>query len=748
MRATSFLFAFTAGVGAFLLFVIQPMVGKAVLPAFGGAPAVWAVCLAFFQTALLAGYAYAHLCLTGAGPEKQAPVHLLLLLGVMPMLPLEILRDQGASAEWAAGSWSRPEIVLLLRLLRTIGLPYIILASTAPLLQRWFLAAQGDEAIDPYPLYSASNIGSLAALFAYPFLVERFMPLDAQARWWSIGFIIFSLLLFACMLSMAVVSKGNLREKPAPCTNTGDQAESSVVHPSSQWMWLLWSAVPASLLAGVTTHITTDVAPLPLFWILPLATYLLSFVLVFARTSSAVSGLSLLAMPVSFALLLPVFLLKSACPIPVQLCIHLAAFFTVCLVFHGMLVATRPPAGQLTSFYLTMAAGGAAGGLFNGIAAPHLFSEIIEYPLVLVLASVLYPASRFHAADRKISRGIASCAGLAVIGTLMLKFGAFGTGAAAGRLFMPFLSSLVIVVVAFWQPLLWGLIFTVSLLGGMDPSASDQTVLLRERSFYGAFRVVATGVGRYHLLEHGNIHHGGQLREPGKRKIPLFYYSRESPVGSVFREMAIGRRSRRVAIVGLGTGGIAAYGRPWQSFTFYEIDPMIVRIAKNPDLFSFLRDSAAKTRIVTGDARLNLMKVSDRAYDLIILDAYSSDAIPMHLLTQEAIGLYMRKLSPDGMLLFHISNRYLDLEPVLGAVAASHRLVSLTAYYEPGDDETLHYEKDSRYVFGSKWLLIASNPKFFGQLARDSGWKKTRIGPPALVWTDTYSSVWLAYGKI
>ncbi|HOT26823.1 MAG TPA: fused MFS/spermidine synthase [Candidatus Ozemobacteraceae bacterium] len=739
MRPVGLLFAVASGLGAFLTFLIQPMAGKALLPAFGGAPAVWAVCLAFFQTALLAGYGYAHLGVVGVGPQKVAPVHLLLLLGVMPLLPLDISRLQAAVDP--GGFPGRPEWALLFRLLGTLGLPCVLLAATAPLLQNWFLVARGDSRADPYQLYSASNIGSFAALLAYPFVVEPSSPLALQARWWSVGFAAFILSVFACMLVMAAVPP----DFRAKCVGVDESPGPEATDACPGWMWFVWSAIPASLLAGMTTHITTDVAPLPLFWVVPLAAYLLSFVIVFAPGVRPASWIVLTGMPVTFAVLLPVFLHGGATSIPVQLMVHLAAFFTTCLVFHGMLASTRPPPGRLTSFYLTLAAGGATGGLFNGIAAPCLFSDIIEYPAMLVAAALLFPASRLRSEERTFSRAVTVCVGLMIVYAILYKIGAFGAAPSAGRLFMPIASGFAMTAMALWQPSFWGAVFAVSLIGGAGPAFHDQTVVLRARSFYGAFQVVETGGGRYHLLQHGNIHHGGQRREAGRRNVPMFYYSRESPVGRVFREMSIGRRAKRVAVVGLGTGGIAAYGRPWQRFVFYEIDPLIIRIANDPELFSFLQDTAAKTRIVAGDARVNLEKAPDGAYDLIILDAYSSDAIPMHLLTREAIGLYMRKLSPSGLLLFHISNRYLDLEPVLGAIAASLRLVSMTALYDPGDNEALHYESDVRYVFGSKWMLIASQREHFGQLARDSAWRPTKAGPPGVAWSDAFSSIWQAY---
>ncbi|HNW34341.1 MAG TPA: fused MFS/spermidine synthase [Candidatus Ozemobacteraceae bacterium] len=762
---TRFLFALTTGVGAFLTFVVQPMAGKAVLPALGGAPAVWTVCLSFFQLALLAGYAYAHLGIGKAGLIRQAPVHLLLLLAATLMLPLDIGHVQSVMNSSGAGSvTAKPEWALLLWLVRTVGLPYALLASTAPLLQRWFLEVREDQAADPYPLYSTSNIGSMAGLLAYPFLIEPYLSLGEQTRLWSAGFICFTMLVFLCMIRLAA---GPGKRRTADGQNlvpdveiVSDDYHNRIINGTiyhapvsmsggeeqpSYGSWMFWSALPASLLAGVTAHVSTDVAPLPLLWVLPLSAYLLSFIIVFAKPAEALSWKPLAAMPLACAVLMPLLIWKASAPIWMQVGVHVTAFFSICLVFHGLIAHTRPSPEKLTGFYLAVATGGALGGAFNGFAAPRLFSSLVEYPLVLAIAAVFYPASSFQAGDRGRVGWIASVLFTAAVTGIMWNTGAFGSGASVEMLFMTVAATTLLTFLAWRQPRFWGMTFAILLAAGMNFAGSDKGILLKARSFYGVFQVVETGSGRYHLLEHGNIHHGGQLRVPGKQQIPLFYYARESPVGKVFREMAIGRRSRNVAIVGLGTGGLAAYGRPWQKFTFFEIDPLIAGIAKNPDLFSFLRDSKADTRIILGDARIMIRNAADGAFNLIILDAYSSDAIPVHLLTREAVELYRRKLAPGGMLLFHISNRYLDLEPILGAVASNLGLTALTARYDPGDDEELHYENDARYVFGSKWMLVAEKADIFGQIVRDPLWRTASSGSPEFIWTDGFSSIWQAY---
>ncbi|HOY67158.1 MAG TPA: fused MFS/spermidine synthase [Candidatus Ozemobacteraceae bacterium] len=717
---------------AFLAFLLQPMAGKALLPVLGGAASVWTLCLTFFQVTLLAGYAYTHYGIAIAGTVRQAPVHLLLLLAATLFLPVD-----PAPARYLADLSSPPEGRLLLGLVTGIGLPFLLLSSTTPLLQRWFVGMSGVRPEDAWVFYSYSNIGSLAALLSYPLLFEPLLPLESQVRAWSAGFLVFLGLVCLCMVALA------RRHQPeADVPHERDSAKGEVPR-LRLLLWLGGSAIPASLLSGVTAHLTVDVASVPLLWVVPLALYLLSFVIVFARPSGG-EGTGT-TMPAAYALLLAVVTLGPSGPIGLRILVHLGAFFVMCLALHGKVAATRPAPNQLTLFYLVISIGGALGGMFNSLAAPWLFTTHAEYPLVLALSAL------FAAFVGGGSRGPASwgrwagpvIAGVAIV--LMWLKGVLGVDPSGLTLLQALgVTGLLVWSARHFQPL-WGIAFAVWLGCILAPGGGEKEVLFRARSFYGTFRVVSADAGRYHLLEHGNIHHGGQLRDGKERYYPLFYYSRESPVGQVFRELRIGRRAKRVAVVGLGTGGLAAYGRPWQQFTFYEIDPLIVRIARDPALFTHLRDSPARCRVVTGDARLMLGMAADGAYDLLILDAYSSDAIPLHLITREAVSLYLRKLAPGGLLLFHVSNRYLDLEPVLGAISSTLGAQALAARYDPGDDEQLHYEKDARYVFSSKWVLLARHQTDFGGLARSRPWKRAVAGPPGAAWTDGWSSLLYAW---
>lgn len=718
---------------AFLAFLLQPMAGKALLPVLGGAASVWTLCLTFFQVTLLAGYAYTHYGIAIAGTVRQAPVHLLLLLAATLFLPVD-----PAPARYLADLSSPPEWRLLLGLGTGIGLPFLLLSSTTPLLQRWFVGMSGVRPEDTWIFYSYSNIGSLAALLSYPLLFEPLLPLESQVRAWSVGFLVFLGLVFLCMIALA---RRHHPEADAPHERGSEK--NPEVSRLRLLLWLGGSAIPASLLSGVTAHLTVDVAPVPLLWVVPLALYLLSFVIVFARQPGG-EGTGT-TMPAAYALLLVVLTLGPSSPIGLRILVHLGAFFVMCLTLHGRIAAARPAPNQLTLFYLVISIGGALGGMFNSLAAPGLFSTHAEYPLVLAL-SALFAA--FVAGGGRTSMSWDGWAGLVIAWSaivLMWLKGVLGVDPSGLTLLQALgLTGLLVWSGRQYSPL-WGIMFAVWLVCTLAPGDGEKNILFRARSFYGTFRVVSVDAGRYNLLEHGNIHHGGQLRGGNKRYYPLFYYSRESPVGQVFRELRIGRRAKRVAVVGLGTGGLAAYGRPWQQFTFYEIDPLIVRIARDPALFSYLRDSPARCRVIIGDARLMLGTAAEGAYDLIILDAYSSDAIPLHLITREAVSLYLRKLAPGGLLLFHVSNRYLDLEPVLGAISATLGVHALAARHDPGDDEQLHYEKDARYVFSSKWVLLARQCADFGGLIRSRPWRQAVAGPPGAAWTDGWSSLLYAW---
>lgn len=730
---THFLFALTAALAAFLAFLLQPMAGKALLPILGGASAVWTLCLTFFQVTLLAGYAYTHYGIGAAGTARQAPIHLLLLLASTLFLPLDLTPQK-----YLGNPAAPPEMRLLLALITGIGLPFLLLSSTAPLLQRWLVEIAGMRPGDVWKLYSASNIGSLAALLAYPLAVEPLLPLGSQIRAWSAGFLVFLGLVTLCMIQLA------RWHAPGAEGATGTTLpEAGEIPPGRILFWICGSALPASLLSGVTAHLTVDVAPVPLLWVVPLALYLLSFIIVFAREQRGDGAES--AMPAAYALLLVVLTMGNTCPIGFRILAHLAAFFVMCLALHGRVAASRPGPARLTLFYLVLSTGGALGGMFNSLVAPRLFSTLAEYPIALAL-SALFAASIDCGSPPPVSwrwwMGPVG-AGAGILG--MWLTGCLGVDPSGLTLIQALGVTAFLLWLARHQPVFWGIAFAVWTGCVLAPSAEGKDVLYRGRSFYGVFRVVASEEGRVHLLEHGNIHHGGQIRSSGKEYYPLFYYSRESPVGQVFRELRIGRRAKRVAVVGLGTGGLAAYGRPWQQFTFYEIDPLIIRIARDPALFTYLRDSPARCRIVAGDARLMLGAAADASYDLIVLDAYSSDAIPLHLLTREAITLYLRKLAPGGLLLFHVSNRYLDLEPVLGAISASLGLSVLAARYDPGDDEQLHYEQDARYVFSSKWVLLARSVPDFGGLARLRPWNHAVAGSAGAAWTDDWSSLLYAW---
>ncbi len=641
------------------MFLVEPMVAKMVLPRLGGSPAVWSTCLVFFQAVLLLGYAYAH----ALSRLSSRPVQILGHIGVLlPLATLALPLDLGAGAPLPGQS---PALWLLLRLALVAGPPVFAISATAPLLQRWFADLDHEAARDPYFLYAGSNAGSLLALVAYPLLVEPALPLAAQATLWSCGF-------GALALGIASCAAVSLRQG-----RHGFKSVSQTLVPPlgfrERLSWIALAFVPASLLLGVTTYITTDIAAAPLLWVVPLILYLLTFILVFARRPPLRHATMVRALRLLVILLVitaaPGWSL--AIPLPLMLALHLGCFFVIGMVCHGELARRRPPAIRLTEFYLFLSVGGVLGGAFNALLAPLIFPGPWEYPLALIAACLLKPATR-----RDSERGLTwdIVLPIALLGLVLLARRALSATVSDGSV----ATLAVLMVAAYLVPALalmnfsrrrWrfalgiaGLLFAPVVAAWGGTSASY-------RSFFGIYRVLLTDDGQARLLMHGTTLHGAESLLPGEEDLPLTYYSHDGPFGRFFAA-ADANSIRHVGVVGLGAGSLACYAQPGQDWTFFEIDPLVERIARDPRYFHFLADCGNRPRVVLGDARLTLAAVPDGTYDVLVLDAFSSDTIPMHLLTREALALYLRKLAPGGCLLFHISSRTLDLAPVLGTLAA------------------------------------------------------------------------------
>jgi hypothetical protein len=710
---------------AALLFVIEPMVARKILPWFGGSPAVWTVCMLFFQAALLAGYGYVHLATIQLGVRRQAAFHAVLLL--LPLWWLWTGLARGAAGESPPVALGRhPTAELLGLLLRSIGLPFFVVATTAPLLQRWFAALCHPVARDPYFLYGISNLGSLLGLLSYPLVIEPNLGLAGQETLWALGCIVLLILTLACAVAVGI-SGG------AAASAAGERPR-----PGIRMRWAALAFVPSSLLLGVTTALTTDLAPLPLLWVIPLALYLLSFVLAFARRPPVPHALWVRTLPLAVMGLVPV--LAAGLVQPFLIPLHLLTFFVAAMVCHGELAELRPRVHDLTAFYLAIAVGGVLGGVFNALVAPLFFDRLAEYPLGVFLACLCLPGVR---AGRGLDALIPLFIGV-LTAALVRDVGGLAESV-LGALAVTIASGLFILLAATARrrPLRFALGVGAVLLAGGLAEGVDGRVLYRERTFFGVLRVTEAGTGdeRLHRLFQGSTLHGQQFVAPGRRREPLTYYHRSGPVGQVFEVMHARRRRQgarlRVAVVGLGAGSLAAYALPGERWTFYEVDPAVVRIARDPTAFTFLRDSRADSIDVdVGDARLRLAVAAGQAADLIVLDAFSSDAIPTHLLTRQAVQLYRAKLAGGGLIAMHLSNRSIDLDPVVGQLARDAGLLARVRH-----DRTLSPQERRDGKSTSIWAVLAASESDLGTLGGDRRWQPPRLVPGDRLWTDDYSTI-------
>jgi hypothetical protein len=831
------LFTLTLFVSAFLLFLVQPMLARMVLPLLGGTPAVWNTCMVFFQALLLAGYAYAHAAPAWLGTRRQAVLHIGLLF--LPLLVLPIAVPPG----WTPPETGNPVPGLLALLLATIGLPFFVVSTSGPLLQRWFALTGHRRARDPYFLYAASNLGSMIALLGYPFLFEPQFGLARQSRLWTMGYGV--LVALTCVCAVMVL-------RAAPVEVPADEPAEAPLRLAwtRRLYWVLLAFVPSSLMLSVTTYLTTDIASIPLLWVLPLSLYLLTFIFVFGRRQLIPLSLALRFLPLVVLTIVFVQLSEATEPVALLIGVHLFGLFCVGMVCHGLLAADRPPVGHLTEFYLWLSVGGVLGGLFNALVAPLVFSSIAEYPLVLVLACLVRPAttgrpirlnraaevtspqsasplatnattnelevavqlpspvgvelqpvpamglvspvaaveteetrpaaeqqapvvevahipttannevpSRATETASPLTRGELWRRLLDVVLPLLLGGATAGVivvcqkaGVAPGpkSVALMFAAPMVVCYTFMDRSLRFALGVAAVLLASSLYQGVLGKVEYRTRSFFGVHRVTRDPTGSFHVLAHGNTIHGQQSivddpiwKEHGK---PLTYYYPTGPIGHLFGALDNDPRLRRVGIIGLGAGTMVAYARPGWHWTYFEIDPAVARIAQDPNLFSYYTKARARgvqLDVVFGDARLTLERTEEK-FGMIVLDAFSSDAIPVHLLTREALQVYLSRLEEGGFLLFNISNRYLDLEPVVAALAADAGLECLFEddRYSDGSDEKHGKTK-------SQWLVMARRIEDLPRVRGKNGiWAPPtpRTGLP--VWTDDYSNLFQVFRSL
>lgn len=723
------LYAVTTFLGAALTFLLQPLVAKQVLPLFGGAPSVWNTCVLFFQAGLLAGYGYAHAVASSTRLRSQILVHLCLMAAALAVLPI------GIAGEWAPGVGDTPVLRQLWLLLATAGLPFFVVAATTPMAQRWFSVTGHGGARDPYFLYAASNLGSLIALLAFPLVLEAAFDLSRLSRLWTLGYVALLVLIAGCA---AVARRSAPSQEPRP----GDE-RSEALPTRVRLRWIALAFVPSSLMLSVTSHLSQDIAAVPLLWVVPLALYLATYILAFSRRRLFSVARIERVLPL-VAILLAMSLLAEGLELPAwaSFPLHLGGFVWIALACHGQLADLRPHVSRLTEYYVWLAVGGLAGGIFNALVAPALFSGAAEYPTGLVMACLLRrpPAG----ADENEPLGARDLllkdvlpAGLLGLGAFALMRAAPALGLGGGRaavgltLGVPALAGYLLLA----RPVRFALALASLFVAGDLAAVSRSDVLFASRTYYGQHRVQREG--DFHQLYHGQTLHGIQSTRAGASREPLAYYHRTGPAGSLFGALeSRGRRPTRVGVVGLGVGSLAAYGRSGQRWTFYELDPTVVFLARESGTFTFWRDSRAELRAVIGDARVSLARETDARFDLLILDAFSSDAIPVHLLTREALELYRRRLAPGGTLAFHISNRFLDLETVLGSLAGAAGMQAVG-----WADLVLSSAQRDAGKLPSHWVVLSTAPGLMRLLSASGGWKPLAGGPDGPVWTDRFSNV-------
>jgi len=681
------LFLLTVFTSAFLLFQVQPLISKYILPWFGGSPAVWTTCMLFFQITLFGGYVYAHLLVARLSPKWQAITHVTLLAAALAFLPIS------PNEAWKPADAASPALRIMILLAATVGLPYFILSATGPLLQGWFLKAVPGQS--PYRLYALSNVGSLLALLTYPFVFEPGFTTQIQAQLWSGTFVVFAAICAACAVVMArrgseaalkVFSAENDSE-----TASGAAAETRRPSSTQLFLWFALAAVPSTLLLATTNQVCADIASVPFLWVLPLSLYLLSFILCFDSDrwyNRQIFGISLGLFAAGSCFLLWDAALNwhSIRWVAVQAAIFFGMLFCSCMVCHGELVRLKPDPKYLTVFYLSISAGGALGGLFVGMVAPVVFDTLIELHIGIVAGCLLLLAVIYRDESSPLYRGRTPAAwATMIIGVVVLGW---TLNAHANRITLDSISV--------------------------------------ARNFYGSLRV--EGFRESYVLKHGQIRHGHQFRDAEKRKLPTSYYGYESGCGLALKQH-LPDKPKRVGLIGLGAGTLAIYSRPGDYYRMYEINPTVVDMAR--EFFTYLTDAEGELETVIADGRIALEREEPQRFDVLVLDAFSGDAIPTHLLTKECGELYMKHLNADGILAIHITNRHVNLMPVCNGLANEFGLTAVSA---------ISMKNSDMGTSEAQWVLLSRSGESlkkidFGQTATSS------LGESSILWTDHFSNL-------
>jgi hypothetical protein len=736
--------AATIFVSAFLLFSVQPFFAKMVLPRLGGSPAVWSVAMVFFQSMLLAGYGYAHILTKRMTLKSAVIVHLTVLAAAAAALPIAI-----------PDSWSNPpedgQALWLIGLFSvSVGLPFFAVSANSSLLQGWFSRTGHAHARDPYFLYGASNTGSFASLILYIVVFEPLATLPQQNGLWTIGFM--ALIVLIALSGCLAMSLSSANGQAGPADGHGaPQSHAAPIEWKQRFSWISYAFVPSALLVAVTAHVQTDVAAAPFLWLVPLALFLLTFVIVFQKQPLIPHRIVEKVAPFLVIPLLYVTLNPVHSSLIAQISGHFLTFFAVALCAHGALAARRPDAAHLTEFYFCMSAGGVLGGVFSSLVALHLFTWIAEYPLLLILSLLTIPLFRGEGPLRRVIAAIAAAAAAAGILTLI------DTATSAHPL--SDYNNLQVLNGALGLSALYLLFRRATLVPALCLMMFANTYVfvsyfysaVETRSFFGVLRVADDAGAGVRKFQHGTTLHGAarlsDLAADVKRPVPLTYYSDDGGMSAAIRAVRqnLGGKIGRAGVIGVGAGSLACQFSADEKLDLFEIDPQVVRIAQDPSLFPFLSKCAPGAKMIIGDGRIKLEEISDRSYDVLVVDAFSSDSIPVHLLTLEAIDLYMRKLSQNGVLIFHISNKHLELKSVVGAIGRALGLSVRVAQFIPQNSaETLGMATPSDVA------VIARNDVVLGHVLDDKRWQ-IPVLQGVKAWTDGYSNLiaalWRRYSR-
>ncbi|KAF3983703.1 MAG: fused MFS/spermidine synthase [Methylococcales symbiont of Hymedesmia sp. n. MRB-2018] len=715
------------------MFVLQPMFGKTLLPFLGGAPAVWNTCMVVYQTLLFLGYLYAHYLSSRLNQQRQIQIHTVVIAISLIALPLALPEHIIPPTD------NDPTLWLMAMLLMTIGLPFFIVTTTSPLLQKWFAETGHHTSDDPYYLYAASNAGSMIALLSYPFLIEPNIGLMDQSSIWSLAYGLLCVLIIGCGMTIWHRHKTSLDIDLSGEASTSTADSVAELSWQTKLHWLALALVPSSLLLGLTNFISTDIASAPLLWIIPLVLYLLTFVLVFSKWADKIHPVML---AVQAVVLLPFiafcFVDPAALPFWLNLIIHLIAFFLAVMVCHGELAKHRPHTQHLTTFYLIMSFAGMLGGMFNTFVAPFIFNAVYEYPIMIIATLMLRPGI----ITQKLGKHI-------LFPTLLLcsGMGIYLFSDSLSQTIIYSATNALILLAGFSytfrsQPITLSLLTAVILFFTLGIQYLMSNTLYQQRSFFGVLSVRESVLmnennrpERYHELFHGTTKHGAQRLATHLQTTPLTYYSRPGPMGQLFKLFDSQNHDWEIGAVGLGAGTLLCYAKPQQHWTLYEIDPLVIEVAENPKYFSYLKRCSQNSTMVLGDARLSLANEKDQYFDLLIMDAFSSDSVPTHLLTREAMALYFAKLKPNGILAFHITNRHLEIKKVISDHASHLKLSALIQEYKP--------QKQKPLVIATDWVVMARKPETLNTLAQSrlGNWQKLPLYFDIKPWTDDFTNI-------